>query len=316
VAIEDDLYGRVAPRAERSHHQHHRTTSDGYVINQDTMLPSAASGSAAAAAGGDDTDAAAAGELMYEEDDYGSEYAFDEATGQAVQIRAKKVSFAAEDERFVIERPGEVKGLGGGLSKLFSFGPPKPMKSLPGSSKEKKLLAASADSEAAAPSSPYHQLEVPPVVPARSSPGRGRSTSKEASPAAVLSPEATSPKAFIAAMTGGLLGGVPKSPDPSSRNKDATSPTATTPTGVVGSVFGTLLKRGRNKTASSSSKPGSKTGSRTSSADRSSQDLGSEDLHHAVIHASLGVEGSMDPHLLQVYRCLFFMLIFIIFLKV
>ena len=278
--IEDDrsLYGRIAPRAERTHH---RTTSDGFVINQDTELLLLASDSTIQRQQEEEE------EFAY--DDEGSEYVFDETTGQAVR-RVKKVSFAAEDERFVIERPGEVKGLG--LSKLFSFGPPKPMKSLPG--REKKTDADMAFGSSLA----SNQLAVPPVAPARSSPGR-RSTSKEASPAVVSSQEATSPKAFMAAMTGGLLG-LSRSPDPSRRETDA-SPTA----GVVGSVFGSLLKRGgRTKT---SSKPGSKTGSRTSSADRSSQDLGSEDNqpHNnnlVVVEASGGGAGVVvgDPNHLAV----------------
>jgi len=252
---EEPTYGHVIPRADRTHY---RTTSDGFVINQDTELQVTPSYNLEEEA------------VTYDEE--GSEYVFDETTGQAVR-RVKKVSFAAEDERFVIERPGEVKGLG--LSRLFSFGPPKPMKSLPG--KEKK-----ADGGELMGPHPMglDQLEVPPVVPARSS--SRRSTSKEASPAAgFISPEATSPKAFIAAMTGGLLG-VSRSPDPSGRRETA----STSPNTMVGSVFGTLLKRGHK-----TSRPGSKTGSRTSSADRSShsQDLGSED--NVMMTEGLGGEG-------------------------
>merc|ERR1712012_309067 len=51
--------------------------------------------------------------------------------GQAVEdeLKSKKVSFAASDERYEIQRPGEVKTLG---KNLYSLSPPKPMRKLPG----------------------------------------------------------------------------------------------------------------------------------------------------------------------------------------
>ena len=65
------------------------------------------------------------GEFTTEPDDLGSGCV---SPGQS-DPRSKKVSFAASDERYEIERPGEVNTLG---KKLFSFSPPKPMKKLPG----------------------------------------------------------------------------------------------------------------------------------------------------------------------------------------
>ena len=47
---------------------------------------------------------------------------------ETVDPRSKKVSFAAADERYEIQRAGEVKTLG---KNMYSFSPPKPMKKLP-----------------------------------------------------------------------------------------------------------------------------------------------------------------------------------------
>ena len=44
-------------------------------------------------------------------------------------LKSKKVSFAASDERYEIQRPGEVRTLG---KNLYSLSPPKPMRKLPG----------------------------------------------------------------------------------------------------------------------------------------------------------------------------------------
>merc|ERR1712098_486572 len=45
------------------------------------------------------------------------------------ELKSKKVSFAASDERYEIQRPGEVKTIG---KNLYSLSPPKPMRKLPG----------------------------------------------------------------------------------------------------------------------------------------------------------------------------------------
>ena len=45
------------------------------------------------------------------------------------ELRSKKVSFASKDEKYEIQREGEVKNLG---KNLYSLSPPKPMKKLPG----------------------------------------------------------------------------------------------------------------------------------------------------------------------------------------
>jgi len=205
----EDLYATVVPKSQRTS----AYTDDGFVINKETDL--------------DTVDHSA-----YKADDEdGSEYVFDMTTGEKVK-RSKKVSFAENDEQFEIERESQVKNLG--LSKLFGFGPPKPMKSLPGKKADKS-----------------DTLEVPaPAAQTRTSPRR--STSKEPSP--MLTPnDAASPKSFLSAMTGGLIGS--KSPDLGRRDGP-------------GSVFGSLLRKGRKS---------SRSGSRTSSAERGSQDLGSED---------------------------------------
>merc|ERR1712154_325464 len=47
---------------------------------------------------------------------------------ETIDPRSKKVSFAAADERYEIQRAGEVKTLG---KNMYSFSPPKPMKKLP-----------------------------------------------------------------------------------------------------------------------------------------------------------------------------------------
>merc|ERR1740128_724849 len=81
-----------------------------------------------------------------------------------------------------------------------------------------------------------------------------RSSSKEPSP---MITDPTSPKAFLAAMTGSFIN---KSPETGRKDQSSLS------------LFGSLLRKGKK-----SSRSGSKSGSRTSSAERGSQDLGSED---------------------------------------
>ena len=60
--------------------------------------------------------------------------------GQAVEdeLKSKKVSFAASDERYEIQRPGEVKTMG---KNLYSLSPPKPMRKLPGKEGEEEADA-------------------------------------------------------------------------------------------------------------------------------------------------------------------------------
>merc|ERR1719233_944492 len=160
-------------------------TDDGFYINQEEELQNV------------DHSMIKGGEFTAESEDVGSGYV---SLGQS-----KKVSFAATEERYEIERPGEVNTLG---KKLYSFSPPKPMKKLPG--KETKV-------EDTTDSSQEHQgMEVPILV-----------TKKPQSPMVI---------------------------DKNIKEKGE-------------SMFGSLLRKGRK---------GSRSGSRQSSVERSSQDLGSE----------------------------------------
>ena len=173
-------------------------------------------------------------QLAEAEEEVGSEYS-----------RNKKVSFAESDERFEFERQKKDSGLRS-FTKFFSLAPPKPLKSLPGKDIKQEPVEITAK--------PTETLDIPPTVPRRS-------RSKDPSPCIVN--ENATPKAFLSAMTGGLL----------DANKTET-----------GSVFGSLL-RGRR-----TSRSGSRQSSRQSSGDRSSQDLWSdEDGRSSSI-------GSVDPY--------------------
>merc|ERR1719209_1823202 len=102
--------------------------------------------------------------------DAGSEYVFDEITGQQVR-RSKKVSFAASEERWEIQRETQLSGLGR-MKEMLTLSGPKAMKPLPGG-KEDSAQSESRGSR------------------------RSGSRSKEPSP---------SPANFLHAMTGGLIG--------------------------------------------------------------------------------------------------------------
>ena len=84
-------------------------TDDGFYINQEEELQNV------------DHSMIKSGEFTTESEDVGS--------GCVSPGQSKKVSFAATEERYEIERPGEVNTLG---KKLYSFSPPKSMKKLPG----------------------------------------------------------------------------------------------------------------------------------------------------------------------------------------
>merc|ERR1719477_345906 len=142
------------------------------------------------------------GEFTNESEGVGSGYV---SPGQS-----KKVSFAATEERYEIERPGEVNTLG---KKLYSFSPPKPMKKLPG--RETKVEETSDSNQE------FQGIDVPILV-----------TKKPQSPI-VLDKHAKE----------------------SGKEKSET-------------MIGSLLRKGRI---------GSRSGSRQSSVERGSQDLGSED---------------------------------------
>ena len=204
----EDIYAKLIPKSQRPNSGY---TDDGYVINTERELADL------------DHSGLKSDDLIGEEEC--SEYIYDMTTGEQVR-RSKKVSFAEYEEKFEIERDSQIKSIG--LSKLFGFGPPKPMKPLPG--KEKKS----------------DNLDVPTET---------SRSSKEPSP---ITKDPTSPKAFLAAMTSGLMQS--KSPETSRKDQSGLS------------VFGSLLRKGRK-----SSRSGSKSGSRTSSAERGSQELGSED---------------------------------------
>ena len=136
-------------------------TDDGFYINQEKEL------------GGVDHSMIQEGEYLAEED-AGSEYIFDEITGQSIR-RSKKVSFAASEERWEIQRETQLSGLGR-MKEIFTLQAPKPMKPLPGKEpKEEEGRPGSRSSKS----------------------GRSRSGSKEPSP---------SPSQFMHAMTGGLIG--------------------------------------------------------------------------------------------------------------
>ena len=115
------------------------------------------------------------GEFMQDavsEYDAGSEYVFDEITGEQVR-RSKKVSFAASEERWEIQRETQLSGLGR-MKEILTLSRPKAMKPLPG--KEPKEDSAQPESRGSR---------------------RSGSRSKEPSP---------SPANFLHAMTGGLIG--------------------------------------------------------------------------------------------------------------
>jgi len=168
------------------------------------------------------------------EEDVGSEWS-----------RNKKVSFAESDERFEFERQKKDTGLRS-FTKFFTLGPPKPLKSLPG----KEIKQEPIEQE----KKPLISLEVAPTAPKRAK-SKDRNQN--------LSDENTSPKAFLTAMTGGLI-------DPSKSE--------------TGSVFGSLL-RGRK-----GSRSGSRHGSRQSSGERGSQELWSDD------EVRPSSRGSIDPY--------------------
>merc|ERR1719289_142942 len=104
--------------------------------------------------------------------DAGSEYVFDEITGEQVR-RSKKVSFAASEERWEIQRETQLSGLGR-MKEMLTLSGPKAMKPLPG--KEPREDSAQPESRGSR---------------------RSGSRSKEPSP---------SPANFLHAMTGGLIG--------------------------------------------------------------------------------------------------------------
>jgi len=168
------------------------------------------------------------------EEDVGSEYS-----------RNKKVSFAESDERFEFERQKKESGLRS-FTKFFSLAPPKPLKSLPAKEIKQEPVEV--------PAKTAETLDIPPSVPRRS-------RSKDPSPCIVN--ENATPKAFLSAMTGGLI--------------DANMT-------ETGSVFGSLL-RGRR-----TSRSGSRQSSRQSSGDRSSQDLWSDE------DGRPSSRGSLDPY--------------------
>jgi hypothetical protein len=216
------IYAKIIPKSQRKMYdepqesgESSNLTEEGFVINRENELGQIDHST-----------------LDYQNCNYGqealddeiTEYDIDFITGERIR-RSKKVSFAEEDERYEIERQAKVIGLPG-MSKLFSFVPQKPMKPLPG--KEKKSETKPRDVNLT--------LSIP--------------TTDETSPSNLTTPktstaaDATSPRAFMSAMTGGLIKS--KSPIPGSEVKDS-------------SVFGLIL-----------GKSGSRTGSRTSSLDRSS----------------------------------------------
>jgi len=168
---------------------------------------------------------------------YDQAYEADEDIGSEYS-RNKKVSFAESDERFEFERQKKDTGIRS-FTKFFSLGPQKPMKSLPGKEIQQEPVEQQVEQAAS--------LSIPPDVPKRS-----RSQS--------LNNENATPKAFLTAMTGGLI-------DPSKND-----------------LFGSLL-RGRK-----SSRSGSRQSSRQSSGDRGSQDLWSDE------EGRPSSRGSLDPY--------------------
>jgi len=179
------------------------------------------------------------GFFINKEDDlsYDQAYEADEDVGSEYS-RNKKVSFAESDERFEFERQKKDTGIRS-FTKFFTLGPPKPMKSLPGKEIQQEPVVQQEEQTS--------NLAIPPAVPKRS---RSQSVNRE---------NAT-PKAFLSAMTGGLI-------DPSKND-----------------VFGSLL-RGRK-----SSRSGSRQSSRQSSGDRGSQDLWSDE------EGRPSSRGSLDPY--------------------
>lgn len=172
---------------------------------------------------------------------YDQAYEADEDVGSEYS-RNKKVSFAESDERFEFERQKKDTGIRS-FTKFFSLGPPKPMKSLPGKEIQQEPAEQHVEQTAS--------LAIPPAVPKRSH-SKDRSQS--------LNNENATPKAFLTAMTGGLI-------DPNKND-----------------VFGSLL-RGRK-----SSRSGSRQSSRQSSGDRGSQDLWSDE------EGRPSSRGSLDPY--------------------
>ena len=102
----EDLYSVCVPKSQRKTN----FTDDGFVINQDSELHAV-----------DHSD--------IQLDDDTNEAYLSPPRKEEILARSKKVSFAESDERYEIERDAEVKTLG---MKLFSFGPPKAMRSLSG----------------------------------------------------------------------------------------------------------------------------------------------------------------------------------------
>merc|ERR1711892_737180 len=97
------------------------------------------------------------------------------------------------------------------------------------------------------------------------------------SPAPTYPEETTSPKAFLSAMTGGLISASPGSRSPSLGRKEG------------GSIFGSLLRKGRK---------GSRSGSRQSSKERSHEDIavpavGSEEGRTSSRTGSVDNEGAV-----------------------
>jgi len=188
----EDLYAEISTK---------RKTDDGFFLNTDTELVNV-------------DHSCLQGDV---EEDVGSEYLFDDDTGQRVR-RSKKVSFAESDERYEIERQGQTKGLGGALSKIFSLSTHKPSKDV-------------IESEV--------KVEVDETVLAAIETTGDQPSDQD-----------TSARAFLSAMTGGIIG-PSRSPEPERKEG--------------GSLFGALLRRGRK-----GSRSGSQQGSRQSSGDRSS----------------------------------------------
>merc|ERR1719270_549005 len=138
-------------------------TDDGFYINQEEEL------------GGVDHSMIQDGEFIHDavsEYDAGSEYVFDEITGEQVR-RSKKVSFAAGRVGWEIQRETQLSGLGR-MKEMLTLSGPKAMKPFPG--KEPREDSAQPESRGSR---------------------RSGSRSKEPSP---------SPANFLHAMTGGLIG--------------------------------------------------------------------------------------------------------------
>ena len=159
---DDDLYAVCIPKSQRKNFTH-----DGFVINQDSEINTV------------DHSNLQADEEINELDQ--TEMITSPPAKGEILARSKKVSFAESDEKFEIEREAQVKTLG---MKLFSFGPPKAMRSITtgeiiDNSERKDAMASEPAAADAEPETPIEK----------------NSAAME----------------FISAMTGGLLGS--KSPD-------------------------------------------------------------------------------------------------------